>query len=107
MLRSNITKTEADSETYALVSCQLVDINGIPVATASNEVEFSVTGGEFYGSDNGCPRDSTNMRSPTRNAFCGKAFCVARPGEDVGFMKITARLVDKPQVSTTIAVAVG
>lgn len=98
-LEPSARQVAAMSEDYVIIKCMLVDANGVVVAKADDWIEFIVNGpGEFYGADNGKPKDDTNMRSPLRRAFCGKASCVIRPTDEAGVIRIIARLKDKPDV---------
>jgi beta-galactosidase len=42
-------------EGFSFVACQLLDSNGVPVPTACDEVQFEVSGGTCYGTENGRP----------------------------------------------------
>lgn len=84
---------------FSFVACQLLDANGVPVPTACDEVQFEVSGGECYGTENGRPQDGTSMKSATRNAFNGKALCVAKTDGEAGNMVVKAWLTASPAVS--------
>lgn len=105
LMNSSLSAVSISERDYAFIQCELQDENGVAVARSEDSVTFTISGGEIYGTDNGKPKDGTNMKSPTRNAFCGKVLCVARPYSNVGVMTITATLTENTDVSSSITIS--
>jgi beta-galactosidase len=76
-LRPEESSVSADGRSLLYVDVTVVDRNGVAVPTADNEISFSVDGvGDIVGTDNGCETDHRSLKSPTRNAFNGKALAI-------------------------------
>ena len=90
-LSADRIEINADARDIANVKAEIVDENGLVVPDASNLIEFKVEGeGVLVGTDNGNPRDRTNMKSKQRNAFNGMALAVVQSTGKTGNIKITA-----------------
>lgn len=75
------------------------------VPRACDTISFSVDGGSVYGTENGYPKDGTNMKNDTRNAFNGKILCVAKPDGKPGTLNVMAKLTNNPSISASIKIA--
>lgn len=81
----------ADAQAVANIEVEIVDQQGRMVPTAHNPVTFSIEGeGEIIGTDNGNPKDMTNMQSKVRNAFNGLALAIVRSTYKSGKVKLIA-----------------
>ena len=90
-LSADRIEINADARDIANVKAEIVDENGLVVPDASNLIEFKVEGeGVLVGTDNGNPRDRTNMKSKQRNTFNGMALAVIQSTGKTGSIKITA-----------------
>jgi beta-galactosidase len=70
---------KSDGKDLAFVTVEVVDANGIPVPTADNFIEFTVTGnGSIVGTDNGDSTDPVSLKKPQRKLFNGKALVVVQ-----------------------------
>ena len=69
----------ADGKDLSYITVRIVDENGLFVANANNEIEFSIEGpGEIVATDNGNPCDMTEFQSKKRNAFSGLVLGIIR-----------------------------
>ena len=90
-LSADRIEINADARDIANVKAEIIDENGLVVPDASNLIEFKVEGeGVLVGTDNGNPRDRTNMKSKQRNTFNGMALAVIQSTGKTGSIKITA-----------------
>ena len=72
----------ADGKDLAFITVRIADEDGLFVANANNEIEFSVEGpGELVATDNGDPSDMTEFHSKKRRAFSGMALGIIRSVE--------------------------
>lgn len=81
---------DASTDDLVFVTCEVRDANGVLVPTASNQITFSVVGGDVLGTDNGNAACVEAMREPVRSAFKGKALCVCRHDGKIGNMTVIA-----------------
>ena len=73
------------------ITIEVVDGHGFVVPDANNRIEIRIEGeGTLAGTDNGNPRDKTQMQSPVRDAFNGLALAVIRSTEHAGTIRVTA-----------------
>ncbi len=79
-----------NSSDLAFIECNVVDDYGVRVPDAADNITFTVDGGTVLGTDNGNSPDTTNMHSPSRDAFHGKVLCVIRHDGKPGTMTVTA-----------------
>lgn len=81
----------ADARDIANIRVEIVDDHGSLVPDANNPIEFNVEGeGILAGTDNGNPRDKTQMKSKLRNAFNGLALAVLQSTVKAGTIRLTA-----------------
>lgn len=86
-------KISANGKDLSYLTVKVVDENGLFVANANNEIEFSVNGvGELIATDNGDPSDMTEFPSLKRNAFNGLALGIIRSlNNEHGTIKVTVK----------------
>lgn len=85
------------------VECNVLDENDIVCRTASNLINFSVSGGTIVGTDNGDATDvSSSLRHPNRKLFNGKALCVVKPDNTNTDVIITATSDGLQQTSINV-----
>jgi beta-galactosidase len=90
--RNNIA---ADAHDIVNVKIEIVDENGLVVPDANNLIEFNVEGeGILIGTDNGNPRDTTQMKSKQREAFNGLALAVIQSTVKTGNIRLRAVSAD-------------
>ena len=90
-LTSDKSLIKQGGDDLIFVECNVLDENDIVCRTASNLINFSVTGGTIVGTDNGDATDvSSSLRSPNRKLFSGKALCVVKPDNTDTDVIITA-----------------
>lgn len=99
-LKASVNKTEiaADGSSLAYVEIDVLDANGNPDTTATNNITFTLTGsGEIAAVDNGDQattqkyQNSSVLTSRTQaniNAYAGKALVILRSTEDAGTMTL-------------------
>lgn len=79
-LTSDKSLIKQGGDDLIFVECNVLDENDVVCRTASNLINFSVTGGTIVGTDNGDATDvSSSLRYPNRKLFSGKALCVVKP----------------------------
>jgi len=87
--RSNIS---SDGTDLSYVTVEVTDKDGNIVPDANNEIQFSVNGSAFIaGTDNGQQTDLRCLKSPTRNAFNGKALAILQSNGSAGQIQLTAK----------------
>ncbi|MDA3929580.1 MAG: DUF4982 domain-containing protein, partial [Prolixibacteraceae bacterium] len=87
------SEIKADGKDLSFITVDIQDKDGLFVANATNEVEFSIEGpGEIIATDNGDPSCMVEFPSTVRPAFSGKALAIVRTisGES-GTIKVTAK----------------
>ena len=90
-LTSDKSLIKQGGDDLIFVECNVLDENDIVCRTASNLINFSVSGGTIVGTDNGDATDvSSSLRSPNRKLFNGKALCVVKPDNTDTDVIITA-----------------
>ncbi|KAF1940358.1 glycoside hydrolase [Clathrospora elynae] len=74
------TTISGDGYDLSFISIAVVDVNGILVPQAGNEITFSVSSGpgEIVSTDNGDPTDMTPFPSQSRKAFSGQALVIVK-----------------------------
>jgi beta-galactosidase len=103
MLSVDRTTIAADGRDLAFVTADIVDSNGVFVPTATNAVEFTVTGpGKVAGTDNGNAIDVTSYVSSARNAFSGKALAIIRSTGAAGSIQVKSSSAGLSADSVTI-----
>jgi len=94
-LSSDRKDISADAWDIVNVKVEIIDENGLVVPDADNLIEFKVEGeGILIGTDNGNPKDKTQMKSKKRNAFNGLALAVIQSTDKSGKISITAVSAD-------------
>lgn len=91
-LTADRSKIKANGKDLSFVTIEAVDENGIPVPTADNLMDFSVSGDGFItGTDNGDPTDSVSLKKPQRKLFNGKAVVIIQSGKKPGKITLTVK----------------
>jgi len=83
----------ANGKDLAYITIKVADKNGLFVANADNEIEFSIEGaGVIIATDNGNPCDMTEFQSTKRQAFSGLALGIVRSIDgEKGDIKLTVK----------------
>jgi beta-galactosidase len=91
VLTADRNKIKADNSDLSFVTINMVDKDGTLVPTASNLVNFSITGpGKIVGVDNGSEIDLNSFKANDRNAFFGKCLVVIQSTHKPGVIHLTA-----------------
>jgi beta-galactosidase len=81
----------ADGYDLSFVTVEVLDEDGNFVATAGNQIQFSVEGNaEIFGVDNGNPVSHEPLKGKEIKAFNGKCLVVVKAGEKPGSVTLTA-----------------
>ena len=81
----------ADSRDVAHIIVEIVDEDGNLVPTASNRINFTVTGaGKLIGVDNGNPMDHDPFKASDRKAFNGLALAIVQASFETGEIVVKA-----------------
>ncbi len=95
----------ADGQSLSYVRVEVVDEAGVVVPGADNLIEFAVEGGRLVGVDNGREESAEGYKTPTREAFHGKALAIVQSIEDDGPITVQASSAGLvPGVATVWAV---
>jgi beta-galactosidase len=87
--RNEIT---ADGKDLSYVTVSVVDKNGIPCPTATNQLVFSVKGkGTYRAASNGDPTSLEQFHLPTMKLFSGKLVVLVQSTEQAGNMELTVK----------------
>jgi beta-galactosidase len=90
----------ADGEDLAFVTADIVDANGVIVPTASNAVNFSISGpGAIVGVDNGNAPSIESYKGTSRQAFSGKCLAIVRSTGAAGSIVVNATGTTNTSVS--------
>lgn len=82
---------DADGKDLSFVTVEVLDVNGLPVPTANNLIEFSIHGSGFVaGTDNGNPVEHLSLKSARRKLFNGKALAVIQSNGKEGSITLKA-----------------
>ncbi len=101
-------KVMADGKDLAFIEVDIADANGVTVPTASNKVEFSVSGpGTIVGVDNGNAISHELYKGSSRAAFSGKCLVIVQTTETPGSIVVTASSGGLSSCSVTIFSAAG
>jgi len=85
------TSIRADNQDVALIRVVVTDANGLEVPTASNLINFSVTGpGSLYGVGNGDPGCHEPDKGNSRSLFNGLARAIVQSTTTPGSITLTA-----------------
>ncbi|MDQ6422163.1 Ig-like domain-containing protein [Paenibacillus sp. LHD-117] len=82
----------ADGEDLSFITADIVDSEGNIVPTADHLIQFTLSGGELAGVDNGNAASVERFKDTKRKAFNGKALAIIRSDEEAGEMQITAKV---------------
>jgi len=90
ILNSDVNTLKANGEDLAYVTVTVVDKNGIPCPTATNQLKFKVEGkGTFRASCNGDATSLEMFHLPTMKLFSGKLVVLVQSTEDAGAIKLS------------------
>lgn len=91
ILNSDRKTLKADGEDLAFISVSVVDKDGIPCPTATNQLNFSVQGqGKFKAICNGDPTSLEMFHLPTMKLFSGKLVVIVQSAEKSGELELNA-----------------
>lgn len=90
ILDSNVKNIKANGEDLAFVAVSVVDKNGIPCPTATNQLEFKVKGkGTFRAVCNGDPTSLELFHLPTMKLFSGKLVVLVQSTSEIGDIELS------------------
>lgn len=82
---------KADGNDLSFVTVDIMDENGIFVATANNEIHFSVKGnGKIVGVTSGDPVSHESMKGNKHTALSGKCLVIIQSAKNAGEIELTA-----------------
>lgn len=90
VLKPDVQKIKANGEDIAFVTVSVVDKNGIPVPTATNQLNFKVKGNGTYRA--ACNGDATSLELfhlPSMKLFSGKLVVLVQSTEESGNIELT------------------
>ncbi len=90
VLSADRTTIQADGKDISYVTVSVVDKNGIPCPTATNQLQFSVKGKGTYRA--ACNGDATSLEQfhlPTMKLFSGKLVVLVQSLKDAGKIELT------------------
>jgi beta-galactosidase len=103
VLESDRIKLKANGEDLAFITVSVVDENGIPNPTATNQLKFSVQGqGTFRAVCNGDPTSLDMFHEPTMKLFSGKLIVILQSSEDEGELNLKVTGEDLVSESITL-----
>jgi beta-galactosidase len=87
------------------VTVQLLDVNNVPVAFASNMIEFEVTGsGRLLAVGNGNQQSHTPFNGNRMETYLGKCLAIVQSTDKKGELTITAKSGQLPLATATLLV---
>lgn len=90
ILDPDIKTIKANGEDLSFVTVSVVDKNGIPCPTATNQLNFEVKGkGSFRAACNGDATSLEMFHLPTMKLFSGKLVVLVQSSEDPGDIELT------------------
>nr|WP_235982438.1 DUF4982 domain-containing protein [Gelidibacter maritimus] len=90
VLEADRTELKADGKDLAFVTVSVVDKNGIPCPTATNQLNFDVKGtGSYRAAANGDATSLEMFHLPTMKLFSGKLVVLVQSAEDAGEIVLT------------------
>jgi beta-galactosidase len=92
----------ADGRALSFVTADVVDAHGVVVPSADDQLTFQVTGGRLVGTDSGRQESAENYKSPTRQAFNGKALAIVQSNGHAGPITVSATGPGLRPATTTI-----
>ena len=102
LLDSDVKTIKANGEDLAYVTVSVVDKNGIPCPTATNQLNFKVKGnGEFKAACNGDATSLELFHLPTMKLFSGKLVVLVESTEEAGEieLKVTGKGLKAGEIS--------
>lgn len=90
VLDSDVKTIKANGEDLAFITVSVVDKNGIPCPTATNQLNFEVKGNGAYRA--ACNGDATSLELfhlPTMKLFSGKLVVLVQSTEEAGEIQLT------------------
>lgn len=93
----------ADGKDLVYIEADIADSNNVLVPTATNTVNFSISGpGEIVGVDNGNGASIEPYKANSRKAFSGKCLVIVQPTKTSGEIVVTANSNGLSPASVTI-----
>ena len=90
ILETDRSQLDADGKDLAFVTVSVVDKNGIPCPTATNQLNFKVKGaGSFRAAANGDATSLEMFHLPTMKLFSGKLVVLVQSSENPGDIELT------------------
>jgi beta-galactosidase len=90
-LKADRTSISADGKDLVFIEADITDANGVIVPTATNTVNFSVSGpGTIVGVDNGNAPSTESYKGNSRMAFSGKCLVIVQATKSSGSIVVTA-----------------
>lgn len=90
VLETDRTQLDANGKDLAFVTVSVVDKNGIPCPTATNQLQFKVKGdGTYRAASNGDATSLEMFHLPTMKLFSGKLVVLVQSTEKAGEMELT------------------
>ena len=90
ILNADRRQLQADGKDISFVTVSVVDKRGVPCPTATNALNFTVTGaGHFKAVCNGDPTSLESFVKPTMKLFSGKLVVLVQAGEQPGNIEIS------------------
>ncbi|MCL6592276.1 MAG: DUF4982 domain-containing protein, partial [Firmicutes bacterium] len=107
-LKPDRTTITADGKDLVYIEADITDANGNIVPTASNMVNFSVSGpGTIVGVDNGNAASLESYKGSSRSAFSGKCLVIVQATKTSGSIVVTASSSGLSPSSVTITATGG
>ena len=92
VLESDRTVLKANGKDLAFITVSVVDKNGIPCPTATNQLKFKVKGaGEFKAACNGDATSLEQFHLPTMKLFSGKLVVTVQSKNETGAIKLSVK----------------
>lgn len=105
VLNTDKNRLKANGEDLAFITVSVVDKEGIPCPTASNQLNFSVEGqGQFRAVCNGDPTSLEMFHLPTMKLFSGKLVVIVQSSEKQGNLELKVEGADLISSSLNIEV---
>ena len=95
----------ADGQDVSVVTVAVLDSQGLVVPTATNEINFSITGGTILGVGNGNPSSHEADKASQRAVFNGLAEVIIQSANQTGSITLTATSTGLTSTNITITEA--
>ena len=90
VLNADRNTIQADGKDLSYVTVSVVDKNGVPCPTATNQLQFKVKGkGKYRAACNGDATSLEQFHLPTMKLFSGKLVVTLQSVEEAGIMELT------------------